>query len=174
MLDRDDKQWIAEILDEKLNKTTTILRTEMQEGNEALREDLRSEMREMNEALREDLRGEMREMNEALREDLRCEIQETAAELRTEMRGMKDEISTNVVKQISEDFIEGLRTQCMTVFENTYQYYLKLMGENIPDKIRSYDRIDKVQNQQHEEIGILKGIAGDHENRIVRLEKNPT
>ena len=49
MLDRNDKQWITEVLDEKLSNTKTELRGEMQE----MKTELRGEMQEMKTELSE-------------------------------------------------------------------------------------------------------------------------
>ena len=138
MLDNNDKKWITDTIDEKLD-------------------DAKSE-----------LRGEMREM----REELRGEMQEMKEELCGKMQEMKSDIVTQVTEQISEVFLDSLRTQSMAVLENTYQEYMKVIGENLPDKIRSYDRIDEKQQKHQDEIEMLRSIAYSHENRIARLEKD--
>ena len=115
MLDRNDKQWITEILDEKLSDTKT------------------------------ELRGEMHEM--------------------------EDNVLAKVSDQIADRFLEELKEQVTAIYENTYQEYLKLIGENVPDKIRSYDRIDEKQQKHQDEMEKLRSIAYNHENIIARLEK---
>ena len=159
MLDNNDKKWITDTIDEKLGEATTELRVEMRE----MKEELRGEMREM----KEELRGEMREM----KEELRGEMQEMKEELRGEMQEMRSDIVTHVTEQISEEFLDSLRRQSIVVLENTYQDYMKIVGENLPDKIRSYDRIDEKQQKHQDEIEMLRSIAYSHENRIARLEK---
>ena len=76
-------------------------------------------------------------------------------ELRDEMR----EMEKNVTRDI------------MTVFENTYGDYIKLIAELVPDKARSYDLIEEEQSRQQEDIDMLKAIAKEHEMRITGLEK---
>ena len=148
MLDRNDKQWITEILDEKLSDTKTELRSEMQE-------------------MKTELGGEMHEMEDRLHN----EMHEMEDRLHNEMQEREDSIPAKVCDQISDAFLEGLREQVMAIYENTYQEYLKLIGENVPDKIRSYDRIDEKQQKHQDEIEMLRSIAYSHENRIARLEK---
>ena len=137
MLDRNDKQWITEVLDEKLSNTKTELRGEMQE-------------------MKTELRGEMQEME---------------GRLRGEMQEMENNITDKVVEKLSDSVLNVLATQVNILFENTYQKYMKLIGENVPDKIRSYDRIDEKQQKHQDEIEMLRSIAYSHENRIARLEK---
>ena len=126
MLDRNDKQWITEVLDEKLSNTKT------------------------------ELRGEMQEME---------------GRLHGEMQEMENNITDKVVEKLSDSVLDVLATQVNILFENTYQKYMKLIGENVPDKIRSYDRIDEKQQKHQDEIEMLRSIAYSHENRIARLEK---
>ena len=137
MLDRNDKQWITEVLDEKLSNTKTELRGEMQE-------------------MEGRLRGEMQEME---------------GRLHGEMQEMEESITDKVVEKLSNSVLDVLATQVNILFENTYQKYMKLIGENVPDKIRSYDRIDEKQQKHQDEIEMLRSIAYSHENRIARLEK---
>lgn len=137
MLDRNDKQWITEVLDEKLSNTKTVLRGEMQE-------------------MKIELRGEMQEME---------------GRLHGEMQEMEESITDKVVEKLSNSVLDVLATQVNILFENTYQKYMKLIGENVPDKIRSYDRIDEKQQKHQDEIEMLRSIAYSHENRIARLEK---
>ena len=137
MLDRNDKQWITEVLDEKLSNTKTELRGEMQE-------------------MKTELRGEMQEME---------------GRLHGEMQEMEESITDKVVEKLSNSVLDVLATQVNILFENTYQKYMKLIGENVPDKIRSYDRIDEKQQKHQDEIEMLRSIAYSHENRIARLEK---
>ena len=137
MLDRNDKQWITEVLDEKLSDTKTELRGEMQE-------------------MEGRLHGEMQEME---------------GRLHGEMQEMENNITDKVVEKISDSVLEILAAQANALLENTYQEYLKLIGENVPDKIRSYDRIDEKQQKHQDEIEMLRSIAYSHENRIARLEK---
>ena len=137
MLDRNDKQWITEVLDEKLSNTKTELRGEMQE-------------------MEGRLRGEMQEME---------------GRLHGEMQEMENNITDKVVEKLSDSVLDVLATQVNILFENTYQKYMKLIGENVPDKIRSYDRIDEKQQKHQDEIEMLRSIAYSHENRIARLEK---
>ena len=137
MLDRNDKQWITEVLDEKLSNTKTELRGEMQE-------------------MKTELRGEMQEME---------------GRLHGEMQEMENNITDKVVEKLSDSVLNVLATQVNILFENTYQKYMKLIGENVPDKIRSYDRIDEKQQKHQDEIEMLRSIAYSHENRIARLEK---
>ena len=132
MLDKNDKEWITETIDKKLNEATTELRDEMQE----MKTELRDEMQEMET----DLRNEMQEM----KTDLRNEIQE-----------MKTEIITDMT----------------AVFENTYEDYIKIIRENVPDITRSYDTVEEIQFQQQGDINTLKSIAVDHGDRIAKLEK---
>ena len=120
MLDHNDKEWVEDLIDRKLEETKSDLRSEMQE----MKTDLRSEMQEM----KTDLRSEMQEM--------------------------------------SADII----TQVTAVFENTYEDYIKLISEIVPDKARSYDRVEENQYRQQGEIDLFKGIAADHEKRITKLE----
>ena len=148
MLDRNDKQWITEVLDEKLSNTKTELRGEMQE-------------------MKTELRGEMQEM----KTELRGEMQEMEGRLRGEMQEMENNITDKVVEKLSDSVLNVLATQVNILFENTYQKYMKLIGENVPDKIRSYDRIDEKQQKHQDEIEMLRSIAYSHENRIARLEK---
>ena len=128
MLDRNDKQWITEVLDEKLSNTKTELRGEMQE-------------------MKTELRGEMQEMEGRLR----GEMQEMEGRLHGEMQEMEESITDKVVEKLSNSVLDVLATQVNILFENTYQKYMKLIGENVPDKIRSYDRIDEKQ-QKHQEF----------------------
>ena len=137
MLDRNDKQWITEVLDEKLSNTKTELHGEMQE-------------------MKTELRGEMQEME---------------GRLHGEMQEMEESITDKVVENLSNSVLDVLATQVNILFENTYQKYMKLIGENVPDKIRSYDRIDEKQQKHQDEIEMLRSIAYSHENRIARLEK---
>ena len=148
MLDRNDKQWITEVLDEKLSNTKTELRGEMQE-------------------MKTELRGEMQEM----KTELRGEMQEMEGRLHGEMQEMEESITDKVVEKLSNSVLDVLATQVNILFENTYQKYMKLIGENVPDKIRSYDRIDEKQQKHQDEIEMLRSIAYSHENRIARLEK---
>ena len=159
MLDRNDKQWITEVLDEKLSNTKTELRGEMQE----MKTELRGEMQEMEGRLR----GEMQEMEGRLR----GEMQEMEGRLHGEMQEMEESITDKVVEKLSNSVLDVLATQVNILFENTYQKYMKLIGENVPDKIRSYDRIDEKQQKHQDEIEMLRSIAYSHENRIARLEK---
>jgi len=110
MLDKNDKQWITETIDEKLNETTA------------------------------ELRGEMQEMK---------------TELRDEMQEMRGEIITDMT----------------ALFENSYEEYVKLFAEILPEKVRSYDAVEEVQFQQQGDINTLKSIAVDHGDRIAKLEK---
>ena len=181
MLDRNDKQWITEVLDEKLSNTKTELRGEMQE----MKTELRGEMQEMKTELRGEmqemegrLRGEMQEMEGRLHGEmqemegrLRGEMQEMKTELHGEMQEMENNITDKVVEKLSDSVLDVLATQVNILFENTYQKYMKLIGENVPDKIRSYDRIDEKQQKHQDEIEMLRSIAYSHENRIARLEK---
>ncbi len=57
MLDHNDKEWVEDLIDRKLEETKSDLRSEMQE----MKTDLRSEMQEM----KTDLRSEMQEMKTA-------------------------------------------------------------------------------------------------------------
>ena len=120
MLDQNDKKWVEDLLDRKLDETKS------------------------------DLRGEMQEM----KTELRDEMQEMKTELRDEMQEMKGDIISQVT----------------AVFENTYEDYIKLISEIVPDKVRSYDRVEEEQYRQQGEINLFKGIAADHEKRIVKLE----
>ena len=129
MLDRNDKQWITEVLDEKLSDTKTELRGEMQE-------------------MEGRLHGEMQEME---------------GRLHGEMQEMENNITDKVVEKISDSVLEILAAQANALLENTYQEYLKLIGENVPDKIRSYDRIDEKQQKHQDEIEMLRSIAYSHE-----------
>ena len=81
-------------------------------------------------------------------------LDETKSDLRDEMQEMKGDIITQVT----------------AVFENTYEDYIKLISEIVPDKVRSYDRVEEEQYRQQGEINLFKGIAADHEKRIVKLE----
>jgi len=170
MLDRNDKQWITEVLDEKLSNTKTELHGEMQE----MKTELRGEMQEMEGRLR----GEMQEMEGRLRGEmqemegrLHGEMQEMEGRLHGEMQEMENNITDKVVEKISDSVLEILAAQANALLENTYQKYMKLIGENVPDKIRSYDRIDEKQQKHQDEIEMLRSIAYSHENRIARLEK---
>ena len=77
-------------------------------------------------------------------------LDETKSDLRDEMQEMKGDITA--------------------VFENTYEDYIKLISEIVPDKVRSHDRVEEEQCRQQGEINLFKGIAADHEKRIVKLE----
>lgn len=109
MLDQNDKKWVEDLVDRKLDETKS---------------------------------------------DLRYEMQKMKTELRDEMQKMKGDIITQVT----------------AVFENTYEDYIKLISEIVPDKVRSYDRVEEEQYRQQGEINLFKGIAADHEKRIVKLE----
>lgn len=109
MLDQNDKKWVEDLLDRKLDETKS------------------------------DLRGEMQEM-------------------KTELRGEMQEMKGDIISQVT------------AVFENTYEDYIKLISEIVPDKVRSYDRVEEEQYRQQGEINLFKGIAADHEKRIAKLE----
>ena len=114
MLDQNDKKWVEDLLDRKLDETKSDLRGEMQE----MKTELRDEMQE----IKTELRDEMQEM----KTELRDEMQEMKTELRNEMQEMKGDIISQVT----------------AVFENTYEDYIKLISEIVPDKVRSYDRVE--------------------------------
>ena len=103
MLDQNDKKWVEDLLDRKLDETKS------------------------------DLRGEMQEM----KTELRGEMQEMKTELRDEMQGMKTELHDEM-QEMKGDII----SQVTAVFENTYEDYIKLISEIVPDKVRSYDRVE--------------------------------
>lgn len=91
--------------------------------------------------------------------ELRGEIQEMGTEIVTQLRGEMQEMKDEIITQVT------------FVFENTYEDYIKVIRENVPDITRSYDDIEEKQSKQREEIIMLKTVATDHENRINKLEK---
>ena len=90
-----------------------------------------------------------------IRDEFNGKMQEMRTELKEEMQEMRGEIITDMT----------------ALFENSYEEYVKLFAEILPEKVRSYDAVEEVQFQQQGDINTLKSIAVDHGDRIAKLEK---
>jgi len=80
-------------------------------------------------------------------------------------------VTEKVTADVTENVTDRVTTNVMTVFENTSGEYIKLIAELVPDKARSYDRIDEKQSRQQEDIEMLKIITKNQEKRICTLEE---
>lgn len=129
MLDRNDKKWIIETvdgrLDTKLEEAKGELRGEMQEKES----ELRGEMQQMNARLR----IQMQEMKTELRrgmQEVRIEVYES---MQKSIQEKKSEIITEVTIQLTTRVTEVITRHAIMVFENTYQHYMGLFAENVPE-----------------------------------------
>ena len=113
-------------------------------------------------------------ITETIDEKLNETKTELRSEMRNEMRNEMREMKTELRSEFKEDMqvMKGeIITEMTAVFENTYDNYIKIINEIVPEKARSYDTIEKTQFQQQGDINTLKSIAVDHGDRIAKLEK---
>ncbi len=143
MLDREDKKWIVETIDERLD-------------------------RKLDEA-KSELRGEMHEMETRICERVTEKVTADVTEQVT--KNVTEKVTKNVTEKVTADVTEQVTRNVLTVFENTYGEYIKLIAELVPEKARSYDVVEERQRRQREEIDMIKIIAKDHETRIAWLER---
>ena len=101
--------------------------------------------------------------------ELRGEMQEMKTELRGEMQDMKTEI-IDKMEEMKIEIAEEVTRHAMVVFENTYQQYLQIIGENIPDQVRSYNMIREQQERHQASIELLNNIVKDLDHRVTVLE----
>ena len=101
--------------------------------------------------------------------ELRGEMQEMKTELRGEMQDMKTEI-IDKMEEMKIEIAEEVTRHAMVVFENTYQQYLQIIGENIPDQVRSYNMIREQQERHQASIELLDAIVKDLDYRVTALE----
>lgn len=161
MLDNTDKKWITETIDEKLNGTKTELRGEMQ----GMKAELREEMQGMKTELREEMQGmktELREEMQSMKTELTDEFDAKLQTLKVELTDKMDEMKTDIAEEVSR--------HVMVVFENTYQQYVQLIGENIPDLMRAFNNIREQQERHQASIELLNNIVKDLDHRVTVLE----
>ena len=112
-----------------------------------------------------ELRGEMREMEDRICARVTDKV----------TRDVTEQVTKNVTEQVTRDVTDRVTEQVtrnvLTVFENTWGEYIKLIAELVPEKARSYDVVEERQRRQREEIDMIKIIAKDHETRIAWLER---
>ena len=108
---------------------------------------------------------------ETIDERLDRKLDEAKSELRGEMHEIETRICERVTEKVTANVTEQVTRNVLTVFENTYGEYIKLIAELVPEKARSYDVVEERQRRQREEIDMIKIIAKDHETRIAWLER---
>lgn len=109
-----------------------------------------------------ELRAEMQGMKKELTDEFDAKLQTLKIELTDKMDEMKTDIAEEVSKEVSR--------HVMVVFENTYQQYVQVIGENIPDLMRAFNNIRKQQERHEASIELLNNIVKDLDHRVTVLE----
>lgn len=69
-----------------------------------------------------------------------------------------------------DEKLERTKNQILMVMENSFERYMKVVNECLPESTRSYDRIEEVQYRHQGDINTLMSIAMDHGRRISDIE----